>query len=56
MLQPSDVITEFLPGNIFRKLVENICEIIQICPDVGAVVFQGVVSQTTEGDHLPERI
>ena len=56
MLEPADVITEFVPGNILRGFVEDGIEVSEIRADVGAVVCQGMVRKTAEGDHLPERI
>ena len=55
-MKPFDIITEFRPGNIFRKFVKAGGKIIQISPDIGAVIFKSMVSKTTEGNHFPKRI
>lgn len=33
--------------------MKNVSQIIQKSPDVGSVVFKGMVSKTTEGNHFP---
>ena len=53
-LEPPDKITQFIPGDIFGGFVEKAGKIIKIGPDIGAVVFKGMVSKTAQGDHLPE--
>ena len=55
-LKPPDVIAEFIPRNRFRFFMKNVCEIIQISPDVSAVTFKGMVGKTAKGNHFPERI
>ncbi len=47
-LDPLDVITKFLPGNIFRILFQDLLEILKIRADVGTVTFEGMVGKTTE--------
>lgn len=55
-LELSYVITELIPGNIFRVFVKELRKIIQISPYVGTVACEGMVSETAQGDHLPERM
>ena len=56
MLEPADIITQFVPGDIFWGPVEEGIQVAEIRPDIGAIVFQGMVSKAAEGDHLPESI
>jgi len=53
-LKPADKITQFLPGNIFRALVEKAGKIIQISTDISGIRFYSVVCKTAKGDHLLE--
>ncbi len=53
-LQPSDKITQIVPGDIFWLLIQNTGQIIQVSPDVGRIRCHGMVSKATEGDHLPK--
>ena len=53
LLEPADKIPEFVPGNIFWQLVEDIRKIIQIRADVSRIRCYSVVSKATKGDHLP---
>lgn len=55
-LKPADVITEFIPRNLFRCFVENVCKVIQISTDVSSVTIKGMVGETAKGNHFPERI
>lgn len=55
-LEPADKLPEFLPGDILRLLMKNGLEIKQINPDVSGIRSNGVVSEATEGDHLPINI
>jgi hypothetical protein len=54
-LNPKDKIPDFLPCNIRWIFAKNLLNIIQVDFDICCVRFQGVVSKTTKGDHLPER-
>lgn len=56
MLKPSDVVPKLIPGNIFGRLMKDVVQVNKIGTDVGAVIFKGMVSKATEGNHFPERI
>ena len=56
LLKPADIIPEILPGDIFRLLVKDCLEVIQIRADVSRIRFYGVGGKATEGDHLPENV
>lgn len=53
VLQPSDIGTQFIPGNVFRLFMQDVGKIVKISADVSAVRYKSVVSKTTKGDHLP---
>ena len=53
-LNPADEIAQFLPGNIFRVLVEKAGKIIQIGTDISGIGFYSMVCKAAEGDHLPK--
>ena len=53
-LEPADKIAQILPGDIFRDFVEDAGKIIKISFDISRIRSYCVVSQATEGDHLPE--
>ena len=54
LLEPPDKVTQFLPGNIFRHLVQDGGKIIQISTNISRIRCYGMVSKTAQGDHLPE--
>ena len=56
LLDPPDVIAEFLPGDIFRLFMEDVLQVIQIRTDIGRVADKGMVRKTAQGDHLPVKI
>lgn len=47
-LQPSDKITQIVPGDIFWLLIQNTGQIIQVSPDVGRIRCHGMVSKEEE--------
>lgn len=52
-LEPADKIPEFRPGNILGGPAQNIRKISQVGRDISRISSKGMVSKTTEGDHLP---
>ena len=56
LLKPANIIPEFLPGDLFRLLVEDCLEVIQIRADVSRIRFYRVAGKAAEGDHLPENV
>jgi len=52
-LEPADEIPHLLPGDILRKLAEDVLEIAEIGTDISAVPYKGMASKAPEGDHLP---
>jgi len=55
-LEPPDVAAQFIPGNIFWCFMKDKSQVIQISPDISAVIFEGMVCKAAQGDHLPESI
>lgn len=55
-LEPSDVITEFQPGNIFGLFSKDVLQVIQIGTDIGAVTFEGMVRKTAQRNHFSVKI
>lgn len=55
-LEPPDKIAQFLPGDIFGHLMEDTGKISKVSTDVGRIRLYGMISKTTEGDHLPKLI
>lgn len=56
ILEPADIRAQIVPGDILRGLAKDVVEIVEVGTDIGAVIFEGMRSKTTQGDHLPERI
>lgn len=52
-LEPADEIPHLLPGDILRKLAEDVLEIVKIGTDICGVAFQGMAGKAAQGDHLP---
>ena len=53
LLQPADILPEFLPGNVFWLFAEDSLKVIQIRADVSGIRFYSMVSKTPERKHLP---
>ena len=54
LLEPPDKVAQFIPGDIFGQLVEDVGEIIQVSTNVGRIRFYRMVSKAAQGDHLPK--
>ena len=48
LLQPADILPEFLPGNVFWLFAEDSLKVIQIRVDVSGIRFYSMVSKTPE--------
>lgn len=53
-LNPADKTPQFVPGNVFGPLMQDVGEILEISADVGGIRFHGMFRKAAEGDHLPE--
>ena len=53
LLQPTDILPEFFPGDILKLFEQNGLQVIQIRTDVSRIRFYSVGSKTTERDDLP---
>ena len=51
-LEPVDEIPHLLPGDILRKLVENMLQVVKIGTDVSGVAFQGMAGKASQGNHF----
>ncbi len=47
-LDPLDVITKFLPGDIFGIFMKDRLEIVELRTDIGTVTYEGMVRKATE--------
>lgn len=54
LLDPCNKLPEILPGSIFGQDPGDIFQILKICRDISGIRSNGVVSKTTQGEHLPE--
>ena len=51
--EPVDEIPHLLPGDILRKLVENMLQVVKIGTDVSGVAFQGMAGKASQGNYFP---
>ena len=54
-LEPADEVPHLLPGDVLRKLVEDVLQVVQVGTDIGGVRYKGMAGKAAQGDHLPIR-
>lgn len=52
-LEPADEIPHLLPGDILRKFVEDMLQVVKIGTDVSRVAFEGMAGKAPQGNHFP---